>query len=67
MLGLTPEGLDGRLRIIRPLLPEFVDRLEVRRLQVGKARADLLFQRSARGTATDILRIDGDLEIVVED
>lgn len=31
-LGLKPEALEHRLRILRPLLPTFVDRLEVRGL-----------------------------------
>jgi hypothetical protein len=45
LLGLTPEAYERRLRIIRPMLPDFVDRLEVHRLQVGSARVNLRFGR----------------------
>ena len=45
LLGLTPEAFDGRLRIVRPVLPDGVDRVELHRLRVGEARVDLRFTR----------------------
>jgi glycogen debranching enzyme len=51
LLGLVPEAFERRLRIVRPLLPNFVDRLEVRRLRVGSATADLKFERISEGVA----------------
>ena len=66
MLGITPEAFDKRLRITRPLLPEFVNRVEVKRLRVGAARLDLLFERAASGIKAKVLRIDGELEVIVD-
>jgi glycogen debranching enzyme len=66
MLGITPEAFDQRLRVTRPLLPEFVKRVEVKRLRVGAGRADLLFERRASGIAVNVLRIEGRLEVVVD-
>jgi glycogen debranching enzyme len=66
LLGLVPEGFERRLRIIRPLLPDFLDRLELRRLQIGGAVVDLRFQRSAQGIHAEVLKIDGTLDVQVE-
>ena len=67
LLGLVPEGLERRLRIVRPLLPDFVDELEVRGLRVGAAKTDLRFTRRRNGeTDVDVLAIEGQLGIHVE-
>jgi glycogen debranching enzyme len=67
LLGLTPEGFDGRLRVVRPCLPEFIGRLEIRHLRVGKGSADLLFTRDAEGQVeVTVLDIAGTLEVDVE-
>ncbi|MDQ4075489.1 MAG: amylo-alpha-1,6-glucosidase, partial [Chloroflexota bacterium] len=39
MLGLVPEAFEHCLRIVHPILPHFIDRVEVHRLQVGQAHA----------------------------
>ena len=43
LLGLTPEGLDGRLRVVRPRLPDGCDHVELRGLRIGEVRVDLRF------------------------
>ena len=35
LLGLVPNAFENRLQILRPVLPQFVDSLELRRLRVG--------------------------------
>ena len=66
LLGLIPEAFDGRLRISRPVLPAFVDRLEVRQLRVGSSRVDLHFERTSQGSvAVEVLRMAGSLDVVV--
>jgi glycogen debranching enzyme len=67
LLGLTPEAFDKRLRIVRPLLPDFLDGLELRRLRIGQARADLRFRRREKGVEVEILQIDGELNVIVEE
>ena len=67
MLGLVPEGLDRRLRIVRPSLPGFLNELEVRKLKVGGAEIDLRFRRRWYGrTEVEVLRIEGGVEVLVE-
>jgi glycogen debranching enzyme len=66
MLGLVPEAAAGRLRVIRPVLPEFLTWVELKGLRVGRNRVDLRFERAARGVAVRVQRKDRPLDIVVE-
>lgn len=66
-LGLRPEALDGRLRIIRPHLPEFIRELEVRGLAVGEAEIDLDVHRADGRTEVVVRDVRGRLDVEVED
>jgi glycogen debranching enzyme len=65
-LGLQPDGLSGCLRVVRPVLPPWVTRLELRGLRVAGASVDLHFDRSGDEVAVTDARVDGELELVVE-
>jgi glycogen debranching enzyme len=65
-LGLHPEGLDGRLHVVRPSLPGWLDRVEVAGLRVAGATIDLRFERAGDGVQLADARVDGALEIVQE-
>ena len=39
-LGLSPDALEKRLRVVRPSLPRWLQRIDVTGLQVGNARID---------------------------
>jgi glycogen debranching enzyme len=67
-LGLQANGLDRSLRIRRPSLPRWLNRVEVRGLRVADAHVDLLFERagaSGRVALTDA-RVDGHVDVVLE-
>jgi glycogen debranching enzyme len=66
LLGLEPDAFSRKLRIVRPLLPEFVEGLDLLRLAVGAAKVDLRFSRTAREVSVEILRLDGELEVDIE-
>jgi hypothetical protein len=67
-LGLEPDAFEGKLRVSRPMLPEFADWIEIRRLKVGEASADLRFERAANGgVAVEVLRVDGRLDVEEEE
>ena len=67
MLGLSPEAFDKRLRVVRPLLPHFVNHMELRDLAVGEAHVSLRFERTSENTtAVTVLDGDGELDVVVE-
>ncbi len=67
LLGLQPEAFEHRLRIIRPILPETISHLEVRRLRVGDAHVDLDFDRTPDGAvAVTVPKVEGNLQVIVE-
>jgi glycogen debranching enzyme len=70
LLGLEPEALDRRLRIVAPVLPAFAESLELHGLRVGAATVDLRFEcdrASGRSDATvKVLAVQGELDVHVE-
>ena len=66
--GWCRTGCAGRLRVRRPSLPRWLNRVEVRGLRIAGARVDLLFERAGAGgqVALTDARIDGDVEVVLE-
>ena len=67
LLGLRPEAFDRRLRIVRPMLPDSVNTLELHRLRIGHAKVDLRFERARNGQVlVHVLNTEGDLTVIVE-
>ena len=66
LLGLVPDGFERRLRIVRPILPGFVDLVELRGIRVGGLSADLRFRREGDRVRVDITRTDDGLDVQVE-
>jgi glycogen debranching enzyme len=67
MLGLSPNAFEKRLSVVRPLLPDFVNNIELRDLTVGAARVSLRFERTPEDTtAVTVLHTEGELDVVVE-
>ena len=68
LLGLEPDGFAGHLRVVRPTLPDGVDRLEVRNLPVGRSRLSIRFTRTKKHRiAVDLVSASGTVELVVEE
>lgn len=65
LLGVAPDAFAKRLRIVRPLLPNSLDRLDIRNLRVGQATVDLHFQRERDGIHVDVAKLDGELDVQV--
>jgi glycogen debranching enzyme len=67
LLGLEPEGFDNRLRLARPVLPEYMNRLEIRGLKIGQGEVDLQFGRTAEGwCAAAVDRVTGNVDVVMD-
>jgi glycogen debranching enzyme len=66
LLGLEPEGFDGRLIIRRPHLPADVDWLRIEGLRLGRAVLTVAFER--KGGLTDVVAeiTAGEAEVRVE-
>jgi glycogen debranching enzyme len=65
-LGLRPDALEGTLKVVRPLLPRWVDRLSLEGVRVGNGRVDLRFERAGDQVALAGARIEGDVRLSYE-
>jgi glycogen debranching enzyme len=67
LLGLSADAFNGRLRVIRPVLPTSVSDLEFRRIQIGDCTLDLRFHRTRDGSVTaKVVNRVGNIEVKVE-
>jgi glycogen debranching enzyme len=64
VLGLEVDGLAGRVVFRQPQLPPWLAALEIRNLQVGTARIDLNVLHGKYGGSVEIMRKEGDVEVV---
>jgi glycogen debranching enzyme len=66
LLGLVPKAFENRLHVVRPVLPEFINQLELLGLRVGKATVDLKFEQAPdRLATTHVIQIRGKLDVEV--
>ena len=66
LLGLVPDAFGNRLKIVNPHLPDFINRVEIRHLCVGKGSLDLCFERGRDGQLeAKVLQVSGDLSVEV--
>jgi len=64
-LGLEVHAPERRLIFTRPLLPPFLEAVTIRRLRVGEAAVDLSLTRHENDVGVNVLRREGDLEVLV--
>ena len=65
VLRLSVDAPRRQIRLSRPALPGFLDRLVIRDLSVDGAAIDLLFERAGSEVDLRVLRQSGDLDLVV--
>lgn len=66
LLGLWPQAFENRLLVRRPILPDFINEVDIEGLRVGTANVDLKFERTFDTIAVKVLRQEGRLDVVVE-
>jgi glycogen debranching enzyme len=64
-LGLRIEAPRTRLSFSQPVLPQFLEHIEIKNLRIGDAAVDLSLERHAKDVGINILRREGRVEIVV--
>jgi glycogen debranching enzyme len=64
-LGLRIEATRGRLSFSQPVLPSFLDHIEMKNLRIGDAAVDLSLERHVKDVGINILRREGRVEIIV--
>jgi len=65
-LGLKIDGAASRLSFVRPVLPDFLDEIELNNLRVGAGAVDLLIHRRAQSATIEIRGRSGDVEVITE-
>ena len=64
-LGLRIEAPRARLSFSQPVLPPFLEFVEIKNLRIGNAAVDLSLERHAHDVSVNVLRREGRVEIVV--
>jgi glycogen debranching enzyme len=64
-LGISIDGVRGRVALVRPALPSFLNDLEITNLRVGAAVIDLHLTRHGDDVSAKVLRREGELEILI--
>ncbi len=67
ILGLCPDAPNAHLRIVRPILPDWLRYVRVRGLRVGDGAVDLFYERRGGRTSVAIDGIRGRLEVAFTD
>jgi len=66
ILGLSFKGGDKPQIILKhPLLPQYLDWVEIKNLTIGEANVDLLLHRRADDVGINVLRREGEVEIII--
>jgi len=66
-LGLIPDATNGVLRVNKPSLPEWLDKVEVKGLRVGEGQCDLSFELKDGKTKCTVVSKTDKLKVVVSD
>jgi glycogen debranching enzyme len=65
ILGLEINGPEAQIRLTRPTLPNSLGELRIHNLQVAGGSVDLLVVRHEHDVGVNVLRREGDIEILV--
>ena len=66
ILGMKIDAAASRLSFVRPVLPEFLDEIQIKNLKVGTGSVDLRIHRRARYATVEIERREGSVEVSTE-
>jgi glycogen debranching enzyme len=64
-LGVSFDPQHRQIKFDRPVLPDFIDELRVSNLHLGDSRVEVLFRRHVNDVAVNVVRREGDAEIIV--
>ena len=64
VLGIRPSAPRKELNIVNPELPEWLDHLYIRNLQIGKSRVGLDFTRHGHRTFCNVVDVEGERLLV---
>jgi glycogen debranching enzyme len=65
-LGLVPDAFNKRLNIVNPVLPDFINQVELRHLRIGASSVNVRFERRDGSLEVQVGDVTGDLKIEVQ-
>jgi glycogen debranching enzyme len=66
MLNIVPDAQNKELKIIEPQLPEWLDFLQIKNLQIGDAFLDLEFRKAQKNLGVVILEKRGTVDVLIK-
>lgn len=63
--GMMADAPAGKLYIVRPRLPVWLERIDIMGMRVGSSRLDLTFSSHEGVTATQVPRKEGEIEVLI--
>lgn len=63
-LGLSIDATKQEVRFLQPALPEFLQKVQISNLRVGRARIDLSLERHEYTVGVNVLRKKGNVQVV---
>jgi glycogen debranching enzyme len=64
-LGLSVRGVEGKVEFVLPVLPGFLEWVQITNLHVGKAKVDFSLERHGEDVVVRVLRREGEIEVSV--
>jgi glycogen debranching enzyme len=64
-LGMSFDAEHNEIRFVHPVLPDFVDEIELRGITLNHSKLDIVLRRHLQGAGVEIRRRQGDVNIVV--
>jgi hypothetical protein len=65
MLGFKPDARRNQLTLDRPVLPSWLNWIEIRNLQFRGSRLSVIVERGRQGCAVELLSREGDAEVLI--
>jgi glycogen debranching enzyme len=64
-LGMSFDAERNEIRFVHPVLPDFVDELEIRGIALNQAKLDIVLRRQLHSAGVEIRHRHGDVDIVI--
>ena len=65
MLNIEPDAQSNKLRILNPVIPEWLDSLKLKNISIGKSFIDLEFNKSSSGLVIAVPEKRGKLDVII--
>ncbi len=65
MLNIEPDAQGNKLKILNPQLPEWLNYLEIKNINIGSASVSIEFRKTSRGLVIDVYDKKGKLDIII--